>query len=426
MDQGPHVYRKVADRVVLPLAAMIVLSSIDRVNISFAALRMNADLGFDPKTYGLGASLFFVGYIVCQLPSAALLRRFGARRWIAASVIGWGLAATAMAFISGRGEFFTLRIVLGAFESGFAPGVMWFVSQWLPRTYRARTIGLTQLAIPLSVVIGGPLCGLLLKTDVAGFAGWRLMFLAEGILTILAGLAALAWFADRPADAAWLDEDDRHWIARAIAADEAQRQDQAIPTLGVALRNPALWTCALVWFLLVTSSNAIIFWLPIAIKSFGTVDPLTIGVLSALPWVALGAGMFLNARHSDKAGERFGHIAAAALLGAAGFALAGAAGGTAVALGCLVVGAFGMGGAQTVLWAVPTQLSFGRNPQAIALINLIGNFSGLIAPGAIGWVIAETGDVALPVYAIAILTAAAVPLIALLARVARADRPDIR
>lgn len=397
----PTTYRKVMARVVWPLTFLIILSSLDRVNVSFAALRMNADLGLDPKAYGFGVGIFFVGYLLFQLPSAAVLRRIGPRWWIAGSVIGWGAMATAMAFIQTPLHFYVLRFLLGLFESGFAPGVVWYVSQWLPQQYRARAIAGTMLAIPTSVIVGGPLCGALMAMDTGNIASWRVMFAVEGLATVLAGIAAIFWFVDRPAQARWLDDEERKAI-EATLASEVTRSRQSSAKLSDALKDPILWLSAGVWFVLITGANAIIFWLPIAIKTLGRTDPFEIGVLSALPWVGIGAGMIWNARHSDRTGERYNHLtwpmlgAAAAFLVAALFTHNGP-----LALAALVVGGFGLGGAQSVFWTVPTRYLGARNPGAIAAINLCGNGSSTVMPIAIGAIVASTGSVTVPVYALA-------------------------
>lgn len=397
-------YWRVTLRVVLPLAGLIVLSSIDRVNVSFAAIHMNADIGLDPKTYGFGVGLFFWTYLLMQLPSAAVLRRVGARVWIAGSVIGWGATAGAMAFIEAPLHFYALRLVLGVFESGFAPGVVWYVSQWLPQAYRARAIGLTLLAIPTSVVIGGPLCGALLAVDWGTTASWRWMFGIEGLATVVAGVAALFWFADRPTAARWLPAETAAAIEAEIASEQESAGAPAELPLSVALKDRLLWLSGAVWFALITGANAIIFWMPIALKSLGQTDPLMIGVLSAAPWLAIGVGMFLNARHSDRSGERFDHLGYPMLL--ASIALVAAAiaiPSGPLALGLLMIGGLGLGGAQSVFWTVPTRFFGGRNPSAIAVINLMGNVSSAISPIVIGWVVAHTGSVTTPVYGLAVL-----------------------
>lgn len=412
-------YRKTMLRVVLPLAGLIILSSLDRVNVSFAALHMNADLGLDPKAYGFGVGIFFAGYLIFQLPSAAVLRRIGARRWIAGSVIGWGATAAAMALIQAPSHFYALRFLLGLFESGFAPGVVWYVSQWLPQAYRARAVGLTLLAIPTSVIIGGPLSGALMSLDTQSIAAWRVMFAVEGIATVLAGIAAAFWFVDRPAQARWLAPEERTAIETTIAAEHDAVGQHDVPPLSETLRDPILWLSAGIWFVLITGANAIIFWLPIAIRTLGRTDPLEIGVLSALPWVAIGAGMLLNARHSDRTGERYLHIALPCLV--AGFALILAAlalRSGPLALALLMVGGLGLGAAQSVFWTIPTRFVGARNPGAIATINLFGNASGAVAPIVIGWIVATTGSVAVPVYGLAALLIAGATLVWPIRRIA--------
>lgn len=412
---GDRVYRKVMVRVVAVLALLIVLSSIDRVNISFAALRMNRSVGLSPTAYGVGAGLFFVGYLAFQLPSVALLRRWGARRWIALSVGGWGLVSIAMAAITLPWHFFLLRVLLGMFESGFAPGVVWYISRWLPQVYRSRSIALTLLAVPVSVVIGGPLCGWLVGLDLGGIAGWRLMFLVEGGVTVLLGEIALIWFADSPDDARWLDAAERRWIATSLAAEQHGGAARA----PVAWGDPVLWLCALTWLTLVTGANALIFWLPTVIAASGVHRPVMVGVIAALPWIAIGLGMALNARHSDRTGERFRHVAFGALLAAAGLALAAASGGGVLALALLVVGCLGLGGAQSVFWTIPTRYLPSDRPGNVAVINLCGNASSAVAPAAIGWAIQRSGSPGIPVFALAALLLCAVGAIATIrARVA--------
>lgn len=415
-DLGERIYRKVLLRVSGTLALLIVISSIDRVNISFAALTMNRSIGLSASGYGLGAGLFFVGYLVFQLPSVALLRRWGARRWIAFSVAGWGLTSVALAAVQAPWQFFALRILLGAFESGFAPGVVWYVSQWLPQRYRSRSVGLTLLAIPVSVIIGGPLCGWLVGLGTTSLAGWRLMFLIEGAVTVALGLAALLWFVDHPEDAAWLSSDEKLWIA----AERATEQRESAGPAGIPFRNPVLWLCAAIWLALVTSANALIFWLPSVVRQSGVQAPVVIGALSALPWAAIGAGMVLNARHSDRSGERFRHVGLASLLGAIGLVAAALAGAGPSALVCLVLCGFGIGGAQSVFWAIPTRSLPGAG--AIAFVNLCGNASSAVAPLLIGIAIEHTGTPLGPVLGLALLLLVAAALVAPLAKQAQKSR----
>jgi ACS family tartrate transporter-like MFS transporter len=261
----------------------------------------------------------------------------------------------------------------------------------------------TLLAIPISVIVGGPLCGALMSLDTGNVASWRVMFAVEGLATVAAGIFALFWFVDRPAQARWLSDSERAGIEAQLESETAEAGGGSTK-LVTALGDPMLWLSAGVWFVLITGANAIIFWLPIAVKSFGLHDPLEIGVLSALPWVGIGAGMLLNARRSDRKGERFGHLAWPMVLGAVALlAAALLSGHGALAMAALVIGGFGLGGAQSVFWTIPTRYIGARNPGAIAAINLCGNLSSSVMPMAIGWVVATTGSVAIPVYALAAL-----------------------
>lgn len=400
-------YQKVMARVVWPLAFLIVLSSLDRVNVSFAAIDMNQDLGMDAKAYGFGVGIFFWGYLLFQLPSTMMLRRIGPRFWIAGSVIGWGTVATAMALIQTPTHFYILRFLLGAFESGFAPGVVWFVSQWLPREFRARAIGATLLAIPTSVVLGGPLCGALMAMDTGEIESWRVMFAVEGLATVIAGIFAYFCFVDRPAEAKWLSEDERASLEQQIEIEAKDAPPTGKNSILTALSDPMLWLCAGIWFALISGANAIISWLPIAIKNFGLDDPFMVGVLSALPWVAIGLGMALNARHSDKSGERFGHIGIPMLISGLALGCVGIFSGNGlIAMTALIIFGFGLGGAQSVFWTIPTRYVGARNPAAITLINLCGNLSSTAMPVAIGWAVMSTGSMAMPAYFLAILLAA--------------------
>lgn len=401
-DIGDRVYRKVWWRLVLLLTVLIVLSSIDRVNVSFAALHMNDDLGIDKVVYGQGVSLFFVGYLLFQFPSIWLYRKLGMRLWTAITVVSWGAIAAAMAFIETREQFFVLRFLLGAAESGFAPGVVSFVSRWMPQAYRGRALGFTLLAVPASVIIGGPLSGLLMQITWLDLPGWRWMYFLEGVPTVLLGLFAFAWLTDHVAKARWLSNAEKAWIVSETDREHAAVgpiADLSVPKL---LLQPRLWALAALWFALLTGSNALIFWLPQTLKSLTGFDAVTIGLISALPWIGLGLGMFVNARLSDRAQERVWHSAVPAVAAAGFLAVAIAAGAGPLALSCLVLGAVALGASQSVFWTLPARL-FAGSPFAITTINLCGNLSGVLTPLAIGAILQQSGSVHLAVFAVAVI-----------------------
>jgi ACS family tartrate transporter-like MFS transporter len=422
-DFGRATRRKIQVRFIWPLLLLLFLNSLDRVNVSFGALQMNRDIGLTPETYGFGVGLFFVGYILFQGPSMALLKGWGARRWLFAVVLFWGAVATGMAFVRDPVSFYVLRVLLGFAEAGFAPAVLYLCTQWMPRRYRAGAVATTMLAIPISIVIGGPLSGWLMgMRNELGLPGWRWMFLAEGAPTLLLAFACLFYFADAPQQAKWLNGDEKASLARELAAEDA-----AVPPGGRSvlrlLVSPRVWASALVWFSLMGGAYGVIFWLPQVVKQVAGGDPLTIGIVAALPWVAVGAGMLINAWRSDRTQERFWHVAVAGLLAAIGLAAAALVGTGPLALAALMLGGLGLGAAQSVFWTIPpTFLGRARAAGGITLINMVGNASGVIGPPLIGRLRQETGSFTAPIYALAVLLLAGAVLVVLLRAFAERER----
>lgn len=426
-DLGPRLRNKLLLRLVAPLTFLIFLSSLDRVNVSFAALQMNQALGLSPERYGFGVSLFFVGYLLFQFPHTALLRRIGARRWIFAAVLSWGLVATCAAFVQGASDFFALRVLLGVAEAGFAPGVVYIMSQWMPLRFRASAIAGTMLAIPISVICGGPLSGWLMTLPL-GYPGWRFMFFVEGALTVLVALLTPLYFVDTPARARWLDADEKAWLTAELARE--RREASAAATRRVSASWPSLltsvsvWSAAMVWFALMAGAYGIIFWLPQLLKQLSGRSDFQVGVLSALPWLGLGLGMMVNAWHSDRKQERYLHIGVPALVCAAALALGVSVEPGPLALSLLVIGGLGLGAGQGAYWALPTSfLPEEMSGRGITLINLLGSSAGLLVPPLIGWIRTRTGAFALPVYLLAAtLIAGVVALVVLHRHQARSER----
>lgn len=408
---------KFRKRILLPIVLLIVLSSLDRVNISFAALQMNADLGLAPQAYGLAVGLFFVGYLLCQFPSTWLLTRMGARRWIAGSVVLWGTVATAMAFVQTAEQLYVLRFLLGCAESGFAPGIVYYCSTWMPARYRANTIAITMLAIPISVIIGGPLCGWLMRANnPLDLPGWRWMLLMEGAVTVAMGLIAWFLFVDKPAQASWLAPAEKDWIA-----NELERQAPSSPkssdrgAIAMVVGDVRTWLAALVWCTTLIGANGLIFWLPQVIKEMSALGELAVGVLSALPWIGVAIGMVANSWHSDLTQERHRHLALALALGTIALLLASTVSHGALALLLLFVGGLGLGGAQGVFWSIPTSfLQRSVAAAGITMINLIGNLGSLLGPYVIGVIRARSESFSGPVWFVAAVMACGTILICLL------------
>ena len=396
---------KVRVRVLLPMLILTVLSSLDRVNISFAALQLNPALGLSAEQYGLAVGIFFFAYLLFQFPSMWLQRRLGTRLWILCIGVSWGVVATAMALVHDRAGLYILRFLLGVAEAGLAPGVVYYCSSWLPRRYRAAAITMTMLAIPISVVIGGPLSGWLLShSNPLHLSGWRWMMLVEGLPTIL--MAGLAYWliANRVEEASWLSDAERHWLRSELQAESEQFATSArrIDTVRTMMLSGAVWKVAVVWFALLLGSNGILFWLPLVLKQFSGRGDFAVGVMSAVPWLGLGIGLVANAWHSDRTQERSWHVAGAMLVGGVGLAAAAALGAQGLSLAVLFIAGCGIGAAQGAFWAIPGNLWSGAVlGAAITTVNLLGNLASLIGPYLIGWVRVHTGSFAAPAYGLA-------------------------
>lgn len=403
--EGRSAWLKVRVRVLLPMLILTVLSSLDRVNISFAALQLNPTLGLSAEQYGIAVGIFFFAYLLFQFPSMWLQRRLGTRLWILCIGVSWGVIAAAMALIHTRTGLYVLRFLLGVAEAGLAPGLVYYCSSWLPRRYRAAAITTTMLAIPISVVIGGPLSGWLLShPNPLHLSGWRWMMLVEGLPTIvMAGLAYLL-IANQVEDAAWLSAGERSWLRAQLRTESEQFMSAAgrIDTVRTMLLSGAVWKVALVWFALLLGSNGILFWLPLVLRQFSGRGDLAVGVMSTVPWLGLGIGLLVNSWHSDRTQERSWHVSGAMLLGALGLASAAALGAQGLSLILLFVAGCGIGAAQGAFWAIPGNLWSGAVlGAAITAINLLGNLASLAGPYLIGWVRMHTGSFAAPTYALA-------------------------
>jgi MFS transporter, ACS family, tartrate transporter len=401
-------------RVLLPIVVLIVLSSLDRVNISFAALQMNADIGLAPQAYGLAVGMFFVGYLLFQFPSTWVLTRVGARRWIAGSVIAWGAVATAMAFVRSPEQLYVLRFLLGCAESGFAPGIVYYCSGWMPMRYRANTIAITMLAVPVSVIIGGPLCGWLMRAhNPLDLPGWRWMLLMEGVVTVVLGVAACFLFADKPADVRWLHQAEKEWIRTELEREQPAVRSVKRGAFAAVVMDARTWLAAAIWCTTLIGANGLIFWLPQVIKEMSSLGEVEIGALSALPWVGVALGMILNSWHSDLTQERYRHLGFALALGTFALFVASLASSGVLALILLFLGGLGLGGAQGVFWSIPTAfLDRAIAAAGITLINLVGNVGSLVGPYVIGIIRANSESFAAPIWFVASVMSAGALLIA--------------
>jgi ACS family tartrate transporter-like MFS transporter len=400
------IMRRVAWRLIPFLLLAYLVSVIDRVNIGFASIQMNHDLGLSRAAFGLAGGAFFLSYFLLEIPSNLAMQRVGASRWLARIMISWGLVAGATAFVVGPTSFLAMRLLLGAAEAGFFPGVILFLTCWFPSAYRARMIGLFVLSVPASGIVGSPVSGLLLGMEgVLGLHGWQWMFIVEALPAILLGLFGLWWLTDTPAEAGWLAAADRIWLAKRLEADRrafAARQVPALPFWRMA-RNGRVLLLTLVCASTVTTSAVLGIWQPIIIKSFG-VGNLDTGLLNAIPYIAACIAMVLWGRRSDRKRERVWHNAipmAAAVVAMVVMLFIGDLAVNMVLLTIVMVGTYACKGP---FWALATEaLPASISAAAIAQINALGSLPGFGASYLIGAIKDATGSYPLAIMPIAAL-----------------------
>lgn len=413
-DNLDNLYKRVSWRLMPFLFLCFVAAYLDRVNVGFAKLQMQADLQFSDAVYGIGAGIFFIGYFIFEVPSNLLMTRTGARLWIARIMISWGLISSALMFTSSVTTFYVLRFLLGAAEAGFFPGIILYLTYWYPAQRRARMVALFMSGVAVAGVVGGPLSGWIMKTfaGVHGLNGWQWLFLLEGLPSVLLGVWTLFYLDDGIRAARWLGEDEKQALERAIAADRMQHQHLPLSQL---FRSGTVWLLALVYFLCVMGLYGVSFWLPQLIKNSGVTDVFDIGLLSAVPYFVAAVVMVLAARHSDRSGERRWHTACAALAGALGLIVATLySDNTLIALAALSVATAGILSTFPIFWSLPTAMLGGAAAAAgIAMINSIGNLAGFVAPYLVGAIRDATQSTASGMYLIAVsLLAGAVLVVA--------------
>ena len=384
---------RVSVRLVPFLIVCYFVAYLDRVNVSFAALTMNKDLGLSASAYGLGAGIFFLAYGVLEVPSNLLLAHFGARRWIARIMVSWGIVSGAMAFIGNETWFYVVRFLLGAAEAGFFPGMIFYLTLWFPAAYRARVIGYFMAAIPLSTVIGAPVSSALLGLEgVLGMHGWQWLFILEAVPALLLSVAVLFYLTDKPADAGWLSDDERRWLVDRLAAEERQRKAARHYSVLQALLNPRVLALSLVYFGAVATNYGLSFFLPQIVKAFG-MSNLQTGFVAAIPYAVGVIGIVWWGRHSDAKLERRFHTGFAIFIAAAGLTVAAFLNDPTAKMVAFSVAGFGIFGCLPVFWTLPTAfLSGAAAAGGIAIINSIGNLAGFVGPSVMGMIKDSTGS----------------------------------
>jgi len=388
------VYTKIRRRLLPFLFVLYVVAYLDRINVGFAALQMNRELGLSEAVFGFGAGIFFIGYFMLEIPSNLVLQRLGARVWISRIMISWGAVAIAMMCTRGARSFYLLRFLLGAAEAGFFPGIIFYLTYWFPSHERARAISLFMTATQIAGVVGGPLSGILLAMDGLGhLAGWQWLFLAEGIPAVVLGVAAAKYLPDAPQHAPWLNSSERSMLTARLALEREGRRSHH--TLRGALSNRNVWLLALLYFALVFGHYGIALWLPQILKGFGGMSDLRVGVLSSVPFLTAAVVMVIVAKHSDSKAERRWHLALSAFGGAIALAASAAADSPWVSLLTISIAEAGVSSAAGPFWTLPAGFLDGSAAAGgIALINSTGNLAGFVGPSVVGIIRQVTGSFA--------------------------------
>jgi MFS transporter, ACS family, tartrate transporter len=385
--QRERVIRRVTRRLIPFAFICYVVAYIDRVNIGFAATDLQRDLGLSATEYGFGAGLFFLGYCLFEVPSNLILDRVGARIWIARIMIVWGLVSMATMFISGVWSFMIARVVLGIAEAGFFPGMVLFLTYWVPAAERARTNALFMMAAPVSVIVGAPVSEACLKLDgVLGLHGWQWLFLLEGFPAVILGVLAMVVLTDRPEQATWLPDADREWLSRTMAEERALRHSTGHVDVVRSLLSGRVWLLCAVYFMNTSVTYGIFLWLPRILIEASGASGFRLSLLTAIPFAAALVAMVLVGRHSDRTGERKFHVAGCAIFAAIGLVLAVTfKDNVPLLVLSFAICQMGQRSVMSVFWAIPPMLLGGTAAAAgIGLINAIGNLGGFFGPSMMG------------------------------------------
>jgi ACS family tartrate transporter-like MFS transporter len=386
-----QIFARCARRLIPFIAVLYVLNYIDRVNVGFAALTMNKDLGFSPSVFGLGASIFFLGYFIFQVPANLILEKIGARRWMFIILAVWGVISAANAFMQGPLSYYALRFFLGVAEAGFFPGMLLYMTYWFPHSWRGRFVGIFMAAIPMANIIGGPLSTTILGMDgIGGLHGWQWMFILEGFPASILAFLALKLLPDRPASASWLTAEEKQRVAARLVAEDTSEHTEFWPTL----RDPRVIALGLVLLGNQIGLYGVQLWLPQIVQGMGFSNFAT-GFVVALCFIASMIAMIAWARHSDAKGERIWHVAIPLLLGAFGLALAAVAQSNLLVLLSLALGLVGTLAYNGPFFSLPSTFLAGTAAAGgIGFVNTIGSLGRFIGPYGVGLLKESSGGYA--------------------------------
>ena len=415
--------RKVARRLIPFLILLYFVNYLDRVNIAFAGPNgMNDELGMSAEMFGFASGIFFLGYILLEVPSNIALHRFGGRRWLARIMVSWGIVSTAIAFVPNEETLVVLRFLLGVAEAGFFPGIILYLTLWFPERQRSQAVSLFMVAVPVSTAVGATLSSLLIEWGhgVFGLAGWRVMFLVEGLPAVLLGVACWFYLTDRPGVATWLADDEKHWLQGRLDEEQAAAERTGHWPLRRALTHPRILALAFVYFGITYGLYAVGFFLPTIVAGFqeeyGThLDVIQRGLVTAVPYVVAAVVMVPWARHSDRTGERVWHVAVPAIAGGIAIPAALYMQNVYLAMLAVTVCTCAVMCALPVFWSLPSAFLTGAAAAGgIALINSLGNISGFSGPYVTGWLTDLTGDSRIAMWVVGTLSLAAAVVVVLL------------
>lgn len=409
-DFAERTYRKVTLRLIPFLFLCYTFAFLDRINIGIAQLEMKHDVGFSDMTYSIGAGIFFLGYVLMEVPSNLLLARIGVKRTFSRIMIVWGILAAATAFVTLPTHLYVVRFLLGLAEAGLYPGVIFYLTRWYPVERRAKVIAIFTCSTGIAGLLGGPMSGLLMTylSGAAGLHGWQWMFIVQGLPASVLGIAAFFYLQDGPQEAAWLTAQEKQLVLDNLKRTSSAGAVHAEHTFGRALVDPGVYVMAFVWFTQIAGVFAIGFWLPQLIKSAGVSTPLAVGSYSAIPYFVSWIALILMNRHSDRTMERRWHCGITMLCGAAGLLAAGFVGGNLVlSLVALSIATAGILAPNPLIWAISTDHLRGRGAAGgVALVNCLGMLGGFFSPMIIGSIKTLTNSMAGGLGAISLLMVA--------------------
>jgi ACS family tartrate transporter-like MFS transporter len=387
--------RKIIWRLMPFLITLFVVAYIDRVNVGYANLEMSKDLGFSPTVFGFGAGIFFIGYFLLEIPGSLLIERSSARKWLARIIISWGIIAVLTGLIRDSTHFYIARVLLGMAEAGFFPGVIVYLSHWFRYRDRAKTVAIFMAGLPISNILGGPLSGVILGLNWFGVAGWRWLFVLEGIPAVILGVVTVFYLTDKPSQATWLADDEREWITTELKRENEIKKAVKTYSISQALRHRNVILLAVIYFCTISGSYGLNVWLPMILKSLSGYSNLQVSVLSILPYCAGLAAMLAVGWSSDRTGERRWHGFLSLVAVSLGLFLSALLleQNVAFALGAFCLVGAGLYSLMPIFWTFPTMfLTEAAAAASIGLINSIGNLGGFVGPFIVGYLNNTTGS----------------------------------